>query len=136
MAIFYADASALVKLIREEPESEALRAFLADGDIVTSELVLTEIRARFAARPPMTPSFLATCLSNARASCSTRSRCGRSIAPCLPPPERSPSRPRALDAIHVASAVALDPIDAFLTYDERQAAAVRLAGLRTVAPGT
>ncbi len=41
---------------------------------------------------------------------------------------------RALDAIHVASAVGLDPA-AFVTYDERQAAAARLAGLRTVAPG-
>ena len=42
---------------------------------------------------------------------------------------------RALDAIHVAAAVVLSPLDAFVTYDERQAAAARLAGLRTVAPG-
>jgi predicted nucleic acid-binding protein len=42
---------------------------------------------------------------------------------------------RALDAIHVASAVDLDPIEGFVTYDERQAAAARLAGLRTMAPG-
>lgn len=42
---------------------------------------------------------------------------------------------RALDAIHVASAAALDPIEAFVTYDERQAAAARLAGLRTTSPG-
>jgi predicted nucleic acid-binding protein len=43
---------------------------------------------------------------------------------------------RALDAIHVAAAVDLSPLDAFLTYDERQAAAARLAGLRTVGPGS
>lgn len=43
---------------------------------------------------------------------------------------------RALDAIHVTTAADLHPIDAFVTYDERQAAAARLAGLRTVAPGT
>ena len=42
---------------------------------------------------------------------------------------------RALDAIHLAAAVDLDPIEAFVTYDERQAAAARLAGLRTMAPG-
>ena len=42
---------------------------------------------------------------------------------------------RALDAIHIASAVAVLPIDAFVTYDDRQGAAARLAGLRTVAPG-
>jgi predicted nucleic acid-binding protein len=42
---------------------------------------------------------------------------------------------RSLDAIHVASAVSLDPIAAFVTYDVRQAAVARLAGLRTMAPG-
>lgn len=41
---------------------------------------------------------------------------------------------RALDAIHVAAAVDLSPLDAFVSYDERQAAAARLAGLRTVQP--
>jgi predicted nucleic acid-binding protein len=41
---------------------------------------------------------------------------------------------RTLDAIHVATAVDLHPIDSFVTYDERQAAAARLAGLRTIAP--
>jgi predicted nucleic acid-binding protein len=43
---------------------------------------------------------------------------------------------RALDAIHVAAAVSLGGIDAFVSYDERQAAAARLAGLRVLAPGT
>ena len=44
---------------------------------------------------------------------------------------------RALDAIHVASAVDLHPIEAFVTYDERQAAVARLAGAatKTMAPG-
>ena len=43
---------------------------------------------------------------------------------------------RALDAIHVVAGASLvDAIDAFVSYDERQAAAARLAGLRTVAPG-
>jgi predicted nucleic acid-binding protein len=43
---------------------------------------------------------------------------------------------RALDAIHVVSAVVLAPLDGFVSYDERQAAAARLAGLRTYSPGT
>ena len=38
-------------------------------------------------------------------------------------------------AIQVAAAVDLSPIDAFVSHDERQSAAARLAGLRTVAPG-
>jgi predicted nucleic acid-binding protein len=41
---------------------------------------------------------------------------------------------RALDAIHVAAAADLSPLDAFVSYDERQGAAARLAGLRTVRP--
>jgi hypothetical protein len=42
---------------------------------------------------------------------------------------------RALDAIHVAAAVDVSPLDGFVSYDERQSAAARLAGLRTVQPG-
>lgn len=42
---------------------------------------------------------------------------------------------RALDAIHITAAADLSPLDAFVSYDERQAAAARLAGLRTVRPG-
>jgi predicted nucleic acid-binding protein len=42
---------------------------------------------------------------------------------------------RTLDAIHVAAALYLGPVEAFVTYDERQAAVARLEGLRTVAPG-
>ena len=43
---------------------------------------------------------------------------------------------RTLDAIHVAAAIEVTPTDGFVSYDERQAAAARLAGLRTIAPGT
>ncbi len=41
---------------------------------------------------------------------------------------------RALDAVHVAAAIALSPLDAFVSYDERQGAVARLAGLRMVRP--
>ena len=43
MALFYADASALVKLVRDEPESAALRAFIADADLASCDLVLAEV---------------------------------------------------------------------------------------------
>jgi predicted nucleic acid-binding protein len=58
LPLFYADASALVKLLHEEPETPALRAFLSDSDIVSCELVLTEVpRAvrRAAAQDPQLP---------------------------------------------------------------------------------
>jgi predicted nucleic acid-binding protein len=133
--LFYLDASALVKLVRAEPETPALRAFLAGADLVSSELVLTEVpRAlrRAAARHPALP--LQALLE----------RCGELLdAIALLPLDRALlaaagalSEPalRALDAIHVAAAVDVSPIDAFVGYDQRQSAAARLAGLRTVAP--
>jgi predicted nucleic acid-binding protein len=47
-----------------------------------------------------------------------------------------PSRLRALDAIHLASALSVrDPALEFVTYDERLAAAARTHGLPVVQPG-
>ncbi len=136
MAVFYADASALVKLVREESESGALRTYLAGADLVSSELILTEIpRAvrRAVAQDPALPLDLllerAGELVDALAL-RPLDRTLLALAGALAEPAL-----RALDAIHVASAVDLDPIEAFVTYDERQAAAARLGGLRTMAPG-
>lgn len=137
MALFYVDASALVKLLRDEPESPPLRSFLADADLVSCELALTEVpRAirRAAAQDPRLPlDVLLT-------------RAGELLdGVALPPLDRAllaaagalaePAL-RALDAIHVAAAVYLSPLDAFVSYDERQGAVARLAGIRTVAPGS
>jgi len=136
VALFYADASALVKLVRDEPESDALRTLLAGADLVSSELVLTEVpRAirRAAAHDPR----LALDLLMARAADIVDAvallpldrplllAAGAFAEPAL----------RALDAIHIAAAVDLSPLDGFVSYDERQAAAARLAGLRTLSPG-
>lgn len=137
MPLFYADASALVKLVRDEPESDALREFLADADVVSSELVLTEV-PRAIRRAAAHDARLSLDLLMLRA--------GEALdAIGLLPLDRAlllaagafaePAL-RALDAIHVAAAVELSPVDAFVTYDERQAAAVRLAGLRTMSPGS
>lgn len=136
MAVFYADTSALIKLVREESESDSLRAYLASSDLVSSELVLTEIpRAvrRAVALDPTLPlellldraTQLVDVLALRPADRALLAGAGALAEPAL----------RALDAIHVASAIGLGPVEAFVTYDERQAAAARLAGLRTVAPG-
>lgn len=136
MAVFYADASALVKLVRNEAESEALRTFLADADLASSELVLTEIpravRRAVALEPALPLDLLLERTAELIDALALRplDRALLEGAGALAEPAL-----RALDAIHVASAVALDPIEAFVTYDDRQAAAARLAGLRTMAPG-
>lgn len=135
MPLFYADTSALAKLVVEEPESEALRMFVTAADLVSSELVLTELpRAirRAAARDPRLPvdvlmertdellDSIALCPLDRKLLLAA----GALVEPAL----------RALDAIHVATAVDVLPHDGFVSYDERQNAAARLAGLRTFAP--
>lgn len=136
MPLFYADASALVKLVRDEPESAALRTFLRAADVVSSALVLAEVpRAvrRAAADDPGLPLDLLI----------TRAGEVLDVVALLPLDDAlllaagALAEPvlRALDAIHVAAAVDLSPLDGFVSYDERQNAAARLAGLRTVRPG-
>lgn|GEM_PF-244948 len=135
VALFYLDASALVKLVREEPESAALDAFLNGADLIASELVLTELpRAiRRAAADDEALSFdgLIEQANDVLDSLATvpLDQAVLIAAGGLPEPAL-----RALDAIHVATALSLSPIDAFVTYDERQGAAARLADLRTVMP--
>jgi predicted nucleic acid-binding protein len=136
VAVFYTDSSALVRLVRDEPESSALRMFLADADLVSNELILTEIpRAvrRAAGDDPALPLDLLL----ERAGAVLEAVALRPLDRALLVVAGALSEPalRALDAIHVASAIDLHPVDAFVTYDERQAAAARLAGLRTMAPG-
>jgi predicted nucleic acid-binding protein len=136
VALFYADASALVKLVRAEPQTAALQAFLTESDVVSCELVLTEL-----------PRAIRRAVAHDRRLPLRRliERAGDVLDTLdLLPLDRSllaaagalaESAVRALDAIHVASALALSPLDAFVSYDERQSAAARLAGLRTVRPG-
>jgi uncharacterized protein len=133
--LFYADASALVKLVREEPETAALHAFLDDADLVSSELVLTEvpraIRRAVAHDPdlPLGPLIDRSADLLDGVALLPLDRALLAAAGALAEPAL-----RALDAIHVAAAVDVSPIDGFVSYDERQSAAARLAGLRTVAP--
>lgn len=136
MALFYADASALVKLVLDEPESAALRSYVDGADLISSELVLSEIpRAirRAAATDPTLPRERLLTRAGELLDAIGLLALDRELliaAGTLAEPSL-----RALDAIHVAAAISAGPLDAFVTYDERQSAAARLAGLRTIAPG-
>jgi predicted nucleic acid-binding protein len=137
VALFYADASALVKLVRDEPESDSLRRFLADADLVSCELVLTEIpRAIRRAADQDRRLDLDILMDRAGEIVEALGLLPLDRALLLAAGALSEPDLRALDAIHVASAVVLAPLDGFVSYDERQAAAARLAGLRTYSPGT
>jgi len=136
VAVYYADASALVKLVREEPESSVLRAYLEDADLVSSELVLTEV-PRAVRRAVASDPALPLDLLLERAGDLLDAVALRPVDRALLVGAGALAEPalRALDAIHVVSAVDLHPVEAFVTYDERQAAVARLAGLRTISPG-
>lgn len=135
MPVFYLDTSALVKLVLDEPETSTLRAYLRDADLLSCELALTEL-PRAIRRAVATDATLPLDRLLGRAG-----ELLDSVA--LVPLERpllltagaiEEPRLRALDAVHVAAAIGVLPIDGFVSYDERQSAAARLAGLRTVAP--
>lgn len=127
--MLYADTSALVKLVLTEPESLALLAYLGGrSGVVTSALVTTElVRAVRRLQPDLEPR------AHALISGLTRVDVDRGVltaAAALPPSEM-----RSLDAIHLATALALGAeLDAVLTYDARMAEAARAAGLRVEAP--
>ncbi len=136
MALYYADASALAKLVLDEPESDALRTFLTDAELVSSALVLTELpRAvrRAASLDPGLPLVrllertveLLDAVALFPLDVELLEAAGAIDEPLL----------RALDAVHVVSALSVALLDGFVTYDERQAAVARLLGLRTIAPG-
>jgi predicted nucleic acid-binding protein len=137
VALFYADASALVKLVRDEPESDSLRAFLAGADLVSCELVLAEVpRAirRAVARDHALP--FETLMARADQVLGALALLPLDRGLLIAAGELPEPALRALDAIHVAAAAGLSRLDGFVTYDERQAAAARLASIRTVAPGS
>lgn len=127
--MLYADTSALTKLVLDERESEAFRAYVIDRErIASSALVITElVRATHRIRPDLDEEARAIV---AELTLINVDRAILDVAAALLPPEL-----RALDAIHIASALALaEELDAVVTYDARMAEAARAAGLRVEAP--
>jgi len=124
-----------VKLVREEPESDALDERLRGAELVACDLVLTEVpRAvrRAAADDPRLPLDVLIARVDAVLGAVALHPVDRDLlmaAGALDAP-----RLRTLDAVHVVAAARLSPVDGFVTYDGRQAAVARLAGLAVVAP--
>jgi uncharacterized protein len=111
-------------------------SFVRGARFVGSELLLTEVPRALRGDPEEDPAFdLPLGLRQAEVILDlfglhpvTRVllwRAGRIFEPGL----------RSLDAIHVMAALELRPIEAFVSYDQRQLEAAHDAGLRTVSPG-
>ena len=124
----YADASALVKLVVEEPESRAMnRWFVESTRVMTSRVGLIET-LRASARRDHDPAQREQLVRDVEVIelSPTISLVAASLLPAIL---------RTLDAIHVASALALGAeLDAFVTYDDRMAEAARAIGLPVVRP--
>lgn len=128
----YLDASAIVKLVVAEPESWALGDRLrGDVEAVTSEVSLTEVpRAlRRIGLPPRAIDRCADVLEHMRLLKADRRIFHRAA-------QMDPPSLRALDAIHLASALSIgDALGAFITYDHQQGTAAALTGLQVETPG-
>lgn len=129
MSPAYVDSSALVKLVRQEPETDALRRYLTSAGPLTSSILATVEVPRAVSRvaperADAVPAVLETVVLvefDARIA-------ARAAA-------LGPASLRTLDAIHLATALELvGELTAFVSYDDRLSAAARDLGLPVVAP--
>jgi uncharacterized protein len=129
--VIYLDSSALMKLVRQEAETAALRDWLISQPglpVITSELGRVEV-LRAARRAG------SQALTEARAVIGDvdlvpLDRGVQDLACEIGDPLL-----RTLDALHLASALLLrDEVTAFVAYDERLATAARAAGLPSTSP--
>lgn len=125
----YLDASAAVKLVVTEPESAPLELFLA-GQVtrVSNRVLAVELIRAVGRHSPAS-------LDQARSLLAVMEfvELAEEVAGAAGGLE--PAALRSLDAIHLASALALaEELDAFVTYDARQADAARALGLSVESP--
>lgn len=127
---FYVDASAAVKLIVEEPESWALTDTLAGNQLISSEVCRVEL-SRALLRLGLGEG--AQRLARTVVERIELLRLDEQILDRAS--DVGPSNLRALDSIHLASALALGrELDAVITYDSRLARAAENAGLVAMSP--
>ena len=132
MTAYYVDSSALLKRVIIEAESSALRSLLrerdAAGDLLTaSSLAWLEVwrSLRRAAVPDVE--------TTAAAALSGIAEYPLNDATLLSARRVGSNSLRSLDAIHLASALAV-AADSFVTYDDRLADAAASLGMAVLAP--
>jgi predicted nucleic acid-binding protein len=125
----YVDSSALVKLIVREPETDALRRYLASAGSLTSSVLASVEVARAVARVAPEARAATSTVFEALSVLAFDARIAAWAAAL------SPASLRTLDAIHLATALELgDELTAFVSYDARLSAAALDLGLPVVAP--
>jgi hypothetical protein len=131
VSLYYADTSAVIKLLVEETDSKAFAAFYdarSDAEWVSSALLRIELtRAVARAMPALLPDARELLLAF---SCIAID--DDIVEGAMNEPDRGL---RSLDAIHLATARILAPeLDALVTYDDRLLRAATDAGLVIVSP--
>jgi uncharacterized protein len=131
VSLYYADTSAVIKLLVEETDSKAFADFYdahADAEWASSALLRIEItRAVARAAPALLPDARDLLLAFSSIAIDDDIVDG-----AMNEPDR---RLRSLDAIHLATARILGPeLAALVTYDDRLSRAAADAGLVTMSP--
>lgn len=111
----------------EEPETRSLQDLVRGRRLASSRVAVVEVAKAVArANPDADPQPVFALLAFVELDADLARVAGVTGGTGL----------RALDAIHVVSALRLgDEVDAFVTYDGRQADAARAVGLHVHAPG-
>jgi predicted nucleic acid-binding protein len=131
VSLYYADTSAVIKLLAEETHSRAFAAFYdahADAEWVSSALLRIEVtRAVLRAMPALLPDARDLLLAFSCIAMDDEIADG-----AMNEPDRGL---RSLDAIHLATARILgEDLDAIVSYDDRLLKAADDAGLPTLSP--
>jgi len=129
LSVAYLDSSALVKLVAAEPESWVLGDFVRNRQVVSSDIARVEL-PRSVRRLGLGDAAVSRTDEVLRRI--TLLKLERTVLTRAA--ELEPVELRSLDAIHLASALSVSELEAFVTYDRRLAAAAENAGLGVMAP--
>lgn len=138
--MLYLDSSAIVKLVLDEAESAALREWIGERPPgVSSGLAAVEVRLTvrlFTARAlPADRRAAAELKERFETAMSGIALLAIDDAVLARAGVLEPVALRALDAIHLATALSVDDLEAFVTYDRELGAAASGLGLAVAAPG-
>ena len=136
--MIYLDTCALLKLVRAEPDTDALTAFIrrrGEARWFCSELAVAELARAVRRFNHDNPGQLEAELAHGMSLCDRLDLIPVSSRVLADAGAITDPHLRTLDAIHLASATGLRAsLSAFVTYDKRLAAAAEAAGLRVAAP--